>query len=86
MTHSENSKVQNAINDILKKDISRKNVTETELTNMINTMDKNEITKKLNSMGLSFISDKIKRTSNEEIAKIIKNNPGLIDKINNYLK
>ena len=86
MTQSENSKVQNAINDILKKDISRKNVTETELTNMINTMDKNEITKKLDSMGLSFISDKIKRTSNEEIAKIIKNNPGLIDKINNYLK
>lgn len=86
MTHSENSKVQNAINDILKKDISRKNVTETELTNMINAMDKNEITKKLNSMGLSFISDKIRNTSNEEIAKIIKNNPGLIDKINNYLK
>lgn len=86
MTQSENSKVQNAINDILKKDISRKNVTETELTNMINAMDKNEITKKLNSMGLSFISDKIRNTSNEEIAKIIKNNPGLIDKINNYLK
>lgn len=86
MTNSENSKVQNAINDILKKDISRKNVTETELTNMINTMDKNEITKKLNSMGLSFISDKIRNTSNEDLARMIKNNPGLIDKINNYLK
>ncbi len=86
MTNSENSKVQNAINDILKKDISRKNVTETELTNMINTMDKTEITKKLNSMGLSFVSDKIRNTSNEELAKMIKNNPGLIDKINNYLK
>lgn len=86
MTNSENSKVQNAINDILKKDISRKNVTETELTNMINTMDKNEITKKLNSMGLSFISDKIRNTSNEDLVRMIKNNPGLIDKINNYLK
>jgi hypothetical protein len=37
-------------------------------------------------MGLSFISDKLKNTSNEEIAKMLKSNPGLIDKINNYLK
>lgn len=89
MNSNEYSKVQEALNQILSNknaSFDVKDTSEESLINMINNMNKNDVITKLNSMGLTFISEKIKHTSNEELVKMLKNNPQILNKLNNFIK
>lgn len=87
MNPNEHNKAEEALKKLLsQKSFNVPNTNEENLINMINNMDKTEIITKLNSMGLGFISEKIKNTSNDELIKMLKNNPGLLNKLNNYLR
>ena len=86
MDKNEVIKLKNALNDILKNNSLKKSTTEDELVNLINNTDKTEITKKLDSMGLSFVSNKLKSMSDAELLSMIKNNPNILNKLNSFLK
>ncbi|MBE7053797.1 MAG: hypothetical protein E7391_05940 [Ruminococcaceae bacterium] len=86
MDKNEEIKLKNALNDILKNNSLKKSTTEDELVNLINNTDKTEITKKLDSMGLSFVSNKLKSMSDAELLSMIKNNPNILNKLNSFLK
>ena len=86
MDKNEEIKLKNALNDILKNNSLKKSATEAELVNLINNTDKTEITKKLDSMGLSFVSNKLKSMSDAELLSMIKNNPNILNKLNSFLK
>ena len=86
MDKNEEIKLKNALNDILKNNSLKKSTTEDELVNLINNTDKTEITKKLDSMWLSFVSNKLKSMSDAELLSMIKNNPNILNKLNSFLK
>lgn len=89
MNGNEYSKAQEALNQILSNknvNFNAKNTSEENLINIINNMNKNDVITKLNSMGLTFISEKIKHTSNEELIKMLKSNPQILNKLNNFIK
>ena len=77
------------IEKILKDMKSSKNskpLTDNELIDKLNTIDKNKSVKKLNEMGLGFLAQKMGKMSNDELISIVKNNPSLLKKINEYIK
>lgn len=92
MNNNEYNKANDALNRILSTNSGREtskkmaNATNENVINMINNMDKNEMISKLNSMGLGFISQKIKNTSKEDLIRMLKNNPQILNKLNNYIK
>ncbi|MBQ4631700.1 MAG: hypothetical protein IJB70_12045 [Clostridia bacterium] len=85
--------IQNS-SDILKKIIKdAKNnsaypssITEEEIRNKISSIDRNAAMKKLRSMGLGSIADKVSNISDAQLIDIVSKNPALLKRINELLK
>lgn len=60
-------------------------LTEEELKRQIAGIDKNAVEKRLRQMGMKDIADKLSRTSNEEIMKMLQNNPDIIKRVNQIM-
>ena len=88
MNNSERGKAEEVLKQILSAQGSEKikNSSQENIISMINSMDKNEMITKLNSLGLGFVSEKVKNTSKEDLIKLLKNNPQLLNKLDNYIK
>jgi len=52
----------------------------------VRNINRAEVTAKLRSMGLASVADRLGRVSDDELIRIISQNPGLINKINSFLK
>ena len=59
----------------------KKTLTAEELKRQLNGIDRNAVENKLRLMGMKDIADKLSRTSNEEIMKMLQNNPDIIKKV-----
>ena len=57
-----------------------------ELQKRLQGIDKNAAARKLRSMGLGPVADKMMSMSDKELIDIISKNPSLLRKINDYLK
>lgn len=56
-----------------------------ELEKQIKGIDKNAVEKKLRDMGYGDIANKLGRTSNEELIKMISKNPDILKKVNQMM-
>lgn len=63
----------------------KKSVTRQELEQQLADIDRNAVEKKLRQMGMRDIADKLSRTSNEEIMRMLQNNPDIIKRINQIM-
>lgn len=73
------SEGQKTANDIL-------GTSKSDLEKQIKNMDKNEMIKKLNELGLSPIAKKLEGMSKEDILGGLNSNPKIFDKIKDLLK
>ena len=67
---------------MLNNNYNKKPLTDDELNRQIAGMDKNAVERRLRQMGMKDIADKLSRTSNEEIMKMLRNNPDIIKRVN----
>ena len=56
-----------------------------ELEKRMASMDRDEVEKKLRKMGMRDIADRLSRTSNDEIMRMVQNNPDILKKINQLM-
>ena len=61
------------------------NITENELDKRLRDIDKSAVEKKLREMGMGDVADKLKRTNNEEILRMIRSNPDILKKVNQMM-
>ena len=64
---------------------NKKSLTDEEVKKQIAHIDKAAVEKRLRQMGMKDIADKLNRTSNEEIIKMLQNNPEVIKKVNQIM-
>ncbi|MBQ7901327.1 MAG: hypothetical protein IJ365_05120 [Clostridia bacterium] len=64
---------------------TNKKITQQELERQISGIDRNAVEKKLRQMGMSDIADKLSKTSNEEIMRMLRNNPDVLKKLNKLM-
>ena len=64
---------------------NKKPLTDDEIKRQIAHIDKTAVEKRLRQMGMKDIADKLRRTSNEEIIKMLQNNPDVIKKVNQIM-
>ena len=64
---------------------NKKPLTDDEIKRQIAHIDKTAVEKRLRQMGMKDIADKLSRTSNEEIIKMLQNNPDVIKKVNQIM-
>ena len=64
---------------------NKKSLTDEEVKKQIAHIDKTAVEKRLRQMGMKDIADKLRRTSNEEIIKMLQNNPDVIKKVNQIM-
>jgi len=57
-----------------------------DIQRRLSTIDKNSAIEKLKKMGLGPVAEKLKNTSDDELIKLISENPALLKKINSFLK
>ncbi len=57
-----------------------------DLKRQVQGIDKNQVMNKLRSLGLGSIADKYANTSDDEIMRLLANNPDILKKINQLLK
>ncbi|MBQ4528581.1 MAG: hypothetical protein II998_10990 [Clostridia bacterium] len=80
--------------DILKKLINESKIlknnqspiTEDEIKKRISGIDRKAAINKLRSLGLGSIADKVNSLSDEQLVDMIGKNPGLLKKINDFIK
>ena len=60
-------------------------ISKEELEKQIKGIDKNAVENKLREMGYGDIADRLNRTSNEEILKMLSKNPDIIKKLNQMM-
>jgi arsenate reductase-like glutaredoxin family protein len=65
----------------LNNNYNKKPLTDDEIKRQIAHIDKTAVEKRLRQMGMKDIADKLSRTSNEEIIKMLQNNPEVIKKV-----
>ena len=70
---------------MLNNNYNKKPLTDDELNRQIAGMDKNAVERRLRQMGMKDIADKLSRTSNEEIMKMLRNNPDVIKRVNQIM-
>ena len=56
-----------------------------ELERRMSSMDKDAVEKKLRKMGMRDIADRLSRTSNDEIMRMVQNNPEILKKLNQLM-
>lgn len=61
-------------------------LTKDDIRKKIEKVDRNAAMKKLKSMGLGSVAEKLKNVSDDELIGIISKNPSLLKKINGFLK
>ncbi len=71
-----NSQLRGKVNSVSQEDLKKS----------IRNVNRAEAISKLRSMGLGSVADKLSSVSDDELIRIISQNPGLINKINNFLK
>ena len=71
-----NSHLKGNINSLSSQDIRK----------TLKSVNKGEAIAKLKSMGLSGVAQKLSDMSDDELVKIVANNPEILKKINDYLK
>ncbi len=59
---------------------------ENDIRKRLGTIDKKAAIDKLKKMGLGGVAEKLKNTSDDELIKMISDNPALLKKINSFLK
>lgn len=70
---------------MLNNNYNKKPLTDDELNRQIAGMDKNAVERRLRQMGMKDIADKLSCTSNEEIMKMLRNNPDIIKRVNQIM-
>ena len=78
--------LKNLINSIEKGNIPKGNITENNLKEKIKSVNKNEVIRKLQSMGLGNAARMLENMSDEEILKEALKNPAILKKLNSLLK
>ena len=78
--------LKNLINSIERSGRKPGQISEDEVKQKIKTIDKNEVIRKLNSMGLGSAANMLKNMSDEDIIREISKNPGILKKLNSLLK
>ncbi|MBQ6894897.1 MAG: hypothetical protein IJN40_05345 [Clostridia bacterium] len=78
--------LKNLINSIEKGNIPKGNITENNLREKIKSVNKDEVIRKLQSMGLRNAARMLENMSDEEILKEALNNPAILKKLNSLLK
>lgn len=78
--------LKNLINSIERSGKKPGMISENEVREKIKTVDKNEVIRKLNSMGLGSAANMLRNMSDEDIIREISKNPGILKKLNSLLK
>lgn len=78
--------LKNLINSIERNRKNKGQISEDEVRQKIKTVDKNEVIRKLNSMGLGSAANMLKNMSDEDIIREISKNPQILKKLNSLLK
>ena len=60
-------------------------MTEKDMENYIRSTDKSAVERKLREMGMTDVADKLRRTDNEQILRMLKANPDIINKVNQIM-
>lgn len=66
-------------------DSGRINISEKEIEKRLREIDKSAVESKLREMGMGDIADKLSRTNNEEILRMLRANPGVLKKVNQMM-
>ncbi len=61
------------------------NISREELEKQIKGIDKNAVEKKLRQMGYGDVANKLNKTSNEEILKMLAKNPDILKRLNQMM-
>lgn len=69
----------------MNNNFSKKPLTEEDVKRQIAGIDKGAVEKRLRQMGMKDIADKLSRTSNEEIMRMLQSNPDIIKKVNQIM-
>ena len=64
---------------------SGKRVSREELERQIGSMDRGAVEKKLRDMGMKDVADRLGRTCNEEILRMLSKNPDILRKLNQLM-
>jgi hypothetical protein len=78
--------LKNLISGIEKGNIPKGNITENNLREKIKSVNKNEVIRKLQSMGLGNAARMLENMSDEEILREALKNPAILKKLNSLLK
>ena len=78
--------LKNLISNIEKGNIPKGNITENNLREKIKSVNKNEVIRKLQSMGLGNAARMLENMSDEEILREVTKNPAILKKLNSLLK
>ncbi len=78
--------LKNLINNIEKSSIPKGTITENNLREKIKSVNKNEVIRKLQNMGLGNAARMLENMSDEEILKEVAKNPAILKKLNSLLK
>lgn len=88
MVNSQNSEqiIKNLISNMEKRSSGTQNLSEQDIREKIKTVNKNDVIKKLNSMGLGGAAQMLKNMSDEDIIREISKNPAILKRLNSLLK
>ena len=88
MVNSQNSEqiIKNLISNMEKRSSGTQNLSEQDIREKIKTVNKNDVIKKLNSMGLGSAAQMLKNMSDDDIIREISKNPAILKRLNSLLK
>ena len=78
--------LKNLINSIEKNKMPKGNLTQNDIREKIKSVNKNEVIKKLQNMGLGNAARMLQNMTDEEIIRQVSKNPAILKKLNSLLK
>ncbi len=78
--------LKNLINSIEKNKMPKGNLTQNDIREKIKSVNKNEVIKKLQNMGLGNAARMLQNMTDEEIIREVSKNPAILKKLNSLLK
>ena len=78
--------LKNLINNIEKNKMPKGNLTQNDIREKIKSVNKNEVIKKLQNMGLGNAARMLQNMTDEEIIREVSKNPAILKKLNSLLK
>lgn len=78
--------LKNLINSIEKNKMPKGNLTQNDIREKIKSVNKNEVIKKLQGMGLGNAARMLQNMTDEEIIREVSKNPAILKKLNSLLK